>query len=190
MLSFLYYFVYVRKLIAWISFHSVPYSVKMVVRVTAVNSAGEGKASEEHVISTPKGECSDSCLTNKVATIRIRNKPLGPRRFQALICLWKSIQTDSHVVGLYFHLDTSSANTELLILNNNNCTVSLKSPIYAFILGNVKISSGCHYWRVRVDQFSSPNQLSIIGKSRSLVNCSKKCLLLVKNGPVPLYNMN
>ncbi|XP_048586453.1 E3 ubiquitin-protein ligase TRIM9 [Nematostella vectensis] len=64
--------------------------------------------------------------------------------------------------GLYFQLDPSTANHELE-MSPDNCTVALKSPMYTFILGNVKLSSGRHYWRVHVDEFSSPNQLSIIG---------------------------
>jgi len=64
--------------------------------------------------------------------------------------------------GLYFQLDPSSANHDLE-LTNENCTVSLKSPMYTFILGNVKLSSACHYWRVHVDEFNSHNKLSIIG---------------------------
>ncbi|XP_020900175.1 E3 ubiquitin-protein ligase TRIM9 [Exaiptasia diaphana] len=64
--------------------------------------------------------------------------------------------------GLYFQLDPSTANHDLEI-TNNNLTVSLKSPMYTFILGNVKLTTGCHYWRVHVDVFNSPNQLSIIG---------------------------
>ncbi|EDO26154.1 predicted protein, partial [Nematostella vectensis] len=65
--------------------------------------------------------------------------------------------------GLYFQLDPSTANHELE-MSPDDCTVALKSPMYTFILGNVKLSSGRHYWRVHVDEFSSPNQLSIIGK--------------------------
>ncbi|EDO40277.1 predicted protein [Nematostella vectensis] len=64
--------------------------------------------------------------------------------------------------GLYFQLDPSTANHELE-MSPDDCTVALKSPMYTFILGNVKLSSGRHYWRVHVDEFSSPNQLSIIG---------------------------
>ncbi|PFX18591.1 E3 ubiquitin-protein ligase TRIM9 [Stylophora pistillata] len=64
--------------------------------------------------------------------------------------------------GLYFQLDSSSANHDLE-LTNENCTVSLKSPMYTFILGNVKLSTACHYWRVHVDEFNSHNKLSIIG---------------------------
>lgn len=35
--------------------YSVPYSVKIISRVFGVNPTGEGKLSEEYVISTPKG---------------------------------------------------------------------------------------------------------------------------------------
>ena len=35
--------------------YSVPYSVKIISRVFGVNPTGEGKLSEEHVMSTPKG---------------------------------------------------------------------------------------------------------------------------------------
>jgi tripartite motif-containing protein 9/67 len=65
--------------------------------------------------------------------------------------------------GLYFQLDPTTANHELDI-SADQCTVALKSPMYTFILGNVKLTTGCHYWRVHVDVFNSPNQLSIIGK--------------------------
>ncbi|XP_068681372.1 E3 ubiquitin-protein ligase TRIM9-like [Montipora foliosa] len=64
--------------------------------------------------------------------------------------------------GLYFQLDPTSANHDLE-LSNENCTVSLKSPMYTFILGNVKLDSACHYWRVHVDEFNSHKKLSIIG---------------------------
>ncbi|XP_073248422.1 E3 ubiquitin-protein ligase TRIM9-like [Porites lutea] len=64
--------------------------------------------------------------------------------------------------GLYFQLNPSSANHDL-DLTNENCTVSLKSPVYTYILGNVKLDSACHYWRIHVDEFNAHNKLSIIG---------------------------
>lgn len=45
--------------------------------------------------------------------------------------------------------------------------------MYTFILGNVKLDSACHYWRVHVDEFNSHNKLSIIGKCNSPIGSSE-----------------
>ena len=85
--------------------------------------------------------------------------------------------------GLYFQLNPSSANHDL-DLANENCTVSLKSPVYTYILGNVKLDSACHYWRIHVDEFNAHNKLSIIGRQTLNFNVTGKrkpweCLVIL-----------
>lgn len=52
--------------------------------------------------------------------------------------------------------------------------MSLKSPVYTYILGNVKLDSACHYWRIHVDEFNAHNKLSIIGRQTLNFNVTEK----------------
>eukprot|EP00795_Rhopilema_esculentum_P005877 gene5877-11204_t len=62
--------------------------------------------------------------------------------------------------GLKFEFDKTTGHPDLVI---KDAWVSLTSPVYATVLGNVSLSSNCHYWEVVIDTFDCQNQSAVIG---------------------------
>ena len=60
-------------------------------------------------------------------------------------------------IGLHFTLDPSSCSKRELIFSRDLSVAKLTSPVNASVTGNVTLSNGCHYWKIRIDQFLGAN---------------------------------
>ena len=65
--------------------------------------------------------------------------------------------------GFFFSFDPNQK-SDCLVLSNNNKTVCLKELTHSFALGDQRITEGLHSWRIKVDRFEEPNQMSVIGR--------------------------
>ena len=59
--------------------------------------------------------------------------------------------------GLHFTLDPSSCSKRELIFSRDLSVAKLTSPVSASVIGHVTLSNGCHYWKIRIDQFLGAN---------------------------------
>lgn len=68
----------------------------------------------------------------------------------------------SHVLflGLHFKLDPSSSPHRELVFSRDLTIAKLTNPVSCVVLGDVSLTTGRHYWKVRVDQFQGATSYS------------------------------
>ena len=78
----------------------------------------------------------------------------------------------SQSTGLHFTLDPSSCSKRELVFTRDLSVAKLTSPVIASVEGNLALSNGCHYWKIRIDQFigSNNNGFIAVGVARKLVD--------------------
>lgn len=74
--------------------------------------------------------------------------------------------------GLHFTLDPSSCSKRELVFTRDLSIAKLTGPVIASVEGNLALSNGCHYWKIRIDQFigSNNNGFIAIGIAKKLVD--------------------
>ena len=99
-----------------------------------------------------RGECSHHCATLAAAST------LYP------------VLTLSFSTGINFTLDPSSKFKRELVFSRDLSVAKLTSPVIANVTGDVVLSSGCHYWKIRIDQFagSANNGFVAVGVAKEL----------------------
>lgn len=93
-------------------------------------------------------------------------------------CFFHFIMYDQHNIlksnafftGLHFTLDPSSCLKRELVFSRDLSVVKLTSPVSASVMSHVTLSNGCHYWKVRIDQFvgTSNNGFVAFGVAKEL----------------------
>ena len=99
-----------------------------------------------------RGECSHHCATLAAAST------LYP------------VLTLSFSTGINFTLDPSSKFKQELVFSRDLSVAKLTSPVIANVTGDVVLSSGSHYWKIRIDQFagSANNGFVAVGVAKEL----------------------
>ena len=72
--------------------------------------------------------------------------------------------------GLHFTLDPSTCPKRELVFSRDLSVAKLTSPATASVMSHVTLSNGCHYWKVRIDQFTgaSNNGFVAIGVAKEV----------------------
>ena len=72
--------------------------------------------------------------------------------------------------GLHFTLDPSTCPKRELVFSHDLSVAKLTSPSIASVMSRVTLSNGCHYWKVRIDQFvgASNNGFVAIGVAKEV----------------------
>lgn len=73
---------------------------------------------------------------------------------------------------MHFTLDPSSCPKRELVFSRDLCVAKLTSPVIASVMSHVTLANGCHYWKVKIDQFSGTgnNGFVAVGVTKDLDN--------------------
>lgn len=85
--------------------------------------------------------------------------------------------------GLHFTLDPSTCPKRELVFSRDLSVAKLTSPAIASVMSRVTLSNGCHYWRVRIDQFTGASNKGFVaigvakevddGRPIGIIRCNK-----------------
>jgi len=85
--------------------------------------------------------------------------------------------------GLHFTLDPSTCPKRELVFSRDLSVAKLTSPAIASVMSRVTLSNGCHYWKVRIDQFTGASNNGFVaigvakevddGRPIGMIRCNK-----------------
>lgn len=71
---------------------------------------------------------------------------------------------------MHFTLNPASCPKRELVFSRDLLVAKLTSPVIANVMSHVTLANGCHYWKVRIDQFSGTgnNGFVAVGVAKEL----------------------